>query len=124
MKLVFLTVLSVMLISCYYSQGCLVTPQEVACFNEQTTLPTPSPISTYQKSNIVGKTDKNQRWIDAVGCGAEYGDDSLRSAVFDSNGIFNEQKEKKFNNCMHDKDYIILSLKDCYTKNRLNGKCN
>ncbi|WP_103033407.1 hypothetical protein [Moraxella sp. RCAD0137] len=124
MKLLFLTALSAMLTSCYYSQGCLITPQEVACFNEQSTLSTPSPISTYQKSNMAGRTDKNQRWIDAVSCGAEYGDDSLRSVVFDSNGIFNKQKGEKFDDCMYDKDYIILSLKDCYTKNRLNGKCN
>ena len=109
------------LTSCYVKNGCLVSPQDVVCFNQE---PSPEPIAYYQKIGQSSDTNASQRWRDAVTCGAKYGDKSLRSAMIDtSNGPVNLKKRKAFRSCMKDKGYLILSLSECYTDGKLNGKC-
>lgn len=77
-----------------------------------------SSIAHYQKLNSIGKTDSQQRWKDAVKCGAEYGDSDLKKLHRDNYG--------KFRNCMEIKGYKKFWPAECGYRNPEwnKGLCN
>lgn len=84
-------------------------------------------IAHYQKSETIGRTDSEQRWKDAVVCGATYGDINVLSAITDSaTGKVTTDLVDKFLNCMKERGYQRLSESDCGTQlpSEDTGKCN
>ena len=102
--------------NCYYSDGCIYSPQMVNCYIEKGEVF--SPISRYQKPYSLGKTDSNQRWKDVISCGGKYLDYDQTSIPFN--------KQETFHYCMLGKGYIHLSPAQCgYQNPKYNtGKCN
>ncbi|HHW7520664.1 TPA: hypothetical protein ACU18R_002424 [Mannheimia haemolytica] len=101
---------------CFYSDGCLYTPQMVNCFIEKgDEFPA---IAHYQKLETIGKTDSEQRWKDAVSCGAEYGDNNLKKLHRDN--------YEKFWSCMDKKGYKKFWPAECGYQNPKwdKGVCN
>jgi len=77
-------------------------------------------IAYIQKPETIGHTNSEQRWRDAVACGAEYGDVELRSVM---------HKSEAFDVCMTQKGYIdIFSIDSLYCGSQDpkedTGKCN
>ena len=77
-----------------------------------------SSIAHYQKPYSIGKTDQQQRWKDAVKCGAEYGDYDLKKLHSDN--------YEKFHSCMETKGYKKFWPAECGYKNSKwdKGICN
>ena len=117
-------VISNLLTGCIYADGCLYTPQMVNCVDKGKSFPA---IARYQKRNSVGFTNSNIRWDDAVSCGAQRGDDTLKSIiVYNPNGSLNADYQQRFHNCMENKGYIILKPADGGYQNPKGdkGPCN
>lgn len=95
--------------------GCYITPMPtVPCAMRKG--PEWSPIAYFQKAATLRHTDSAQRWRDAVACGADYGDTSLRSAMTHSkDGAIDDYLADKFDNCMKNRGYRYLFLE--YDKN-------
>ncbi|MDD7425876.1 MAG: hypothetical protein PUK61_05575 [[Actinobacillus] rossii] len=118
--LLFLSLL--FLSNCFYSKGCLHMPQSVHCFEKKVEYPV---IAHYQKKSNIGSTNIEQRWRDAVSCGAKYGDNTLRSAMTKGEKEpIDDILADKFENCMSDRGYIWIQ--DCGYQNPKwdKGVCN
>ena len=102
---------------CWYSNGCFYTPQMVNCVDKGKLWPA---IAHYQKPYSIGKTDQQQRWKDAVSCGAEYGDNNLKQAITSLKKIpylsvrVNKLKysEEEFEEFLKEKDIQIIKKVD------------
>ncbi|WP_373099319.1 MULTISPECIES: hypothetical protein [Pasteurellaceae] len=75
-------------------------------------------IAHYQKQSSIGKTDSQQRWKDAVNCGAVYGDSDLEK--------LHRKNYEKFQRCMEVKGYKKFWPAECGYQNPKwdKGKCN
>lgn len=75
-------------------------------------------IAHYQKLNSIGHTNSEQRWKDAVSCGAEYGDMDLKK--------LSSANYESFRNCMSTKGYKRFWQAECgYQHPKWDkGKCN
>ncbi|OOF43823.1 hypothetical protein BKK51_10930 [Rodentibacter trehalosifermentans] len=100
---------------CWYSNGCIYTPQMVNCVDKGEVFPS---VARYQKPYSLGKTDSNQRWKDVVSCGGKYMDYNQENIPI--------KKQENFYSCMLNKGYILLSPARCGTQDpKWNaGKCN
>lgn len=113
----FLLILSMLTFTGCYN-GCLSPMPTIACGGPYGK-PWPS-IAYIQKPETIGHTDSEQRWRDAVACGAAYGDVELRSVM---------HKSEAFDVCMTQKGYIdIFSIDSLYCGSQDpkedTGKCN
>ncbi|WP_273396208.1 hypothetical protein [Actinobacillus porcinus] len=82
-------------------------------------------IAHYQKKSNIGSTNSEQRWRDAVSCGAKYGDNTLRSAMTKGEKEpIDDILADKFDNCMSVRGYIWIQ--DCGYQNPKwdKGVCN
>lgn len=78
---------------CFYHDGCIYTPQMVNCFVDKgEEYPA---IAHYQKLETIGKTDSQQRWKDAISCGAQYGDIDLTKLHRDNYEFFRDCMKKR-----------------------------
>lgn len=143
MKRLFILVAIILVTSCYYSNGCIYSPQSVSCFYGEY-----SDIMLIQKRNRI--TDNEQRWRDIEYCGGMRTDDGyfkelLKNRVESSP---NEYKDKFYNlkklmsahistedipfndwnynylmyNCLiYIKGYKIYSKADCYYSKKEQG---
>lgn len=102
---------------CYYSDGCIYSPQMVNCYVDKGEI-FPS-ISRYQKPYSLGKTNSEQRWKDVIACGGKYGD-------YANDNITTVEKADSFYSCMVKKGYIHLTPAECGYQNPKwdKGKCN
>lgn len=87
---------------CFYHDGCFYTPQMVNCVDKGEEYPA---IAHYQKIGSVGKTNSQQRWKDAVNCGAIYEDLYLAKLHRDN--------YEKFQRCMENKGYKKFWPAEC-----------
>lgn len=114
-----LIILSFILSGCYYSDGCMYTPQMVNCvYNDVGKYPD---ITTYYKVNMT--TDKNVRWKDAIACGAVYDKEGWIYKNLKSVGAPDERNtnaRREFYLCMENKGYKTRSNYECWKK----GICN
>lgn len=121
----FLLILSMLTFTGCYN-GCLSPMPTIACGGPYGK-PWPS-IAYIQKPETIGHTNSEQRWRDAVACGAEYGDVELRSAMtHDNDGPIDMEMRETFGICMAQKGYIQLSYSiDCGSQDPKEdtGKCN
>ena len=108
MKFILLFI-SLLLNSCFYSEGCLRMPQSVHCFEKRVEYPV---IAHYQKKSSIGNTNIKQRWVDVVACGAIDSDETLRSAVTKGprESVDNILADK-FENCMSNRRYMDSRLR-------------
>jgi len=118
-KILPLFCLLLLLTSC--TKSCFMAFAVTGCYDERKDFPS---IAAYQKSDSIGHTDTKQRWIDAVSCGARYGDENI---IFvngkDWRTNSNEERERIINSfryCMRRKGYTRISMMDCYKL----GVCN
>ena len=84
-------------------------------------------IAHYQKPGQLGHTNSEKRWQDAVSCGAEYGDEGLRSAMtHHKDDPVDIKMREEFRNCMAKNGYIHIDPIDCGTQDpdEDKGKCN
>lgn len=116
MKKLYLSLLF-LLNGCFYSNGCLYTPQMVNCFIDKGEI-FPS-ISRYQKPYSLGNTNSELRWKDVVACGGKHGD-------YDEKSITTVEKSDLFYRCMIKKGYVHLTPAECgFQKPKWNkGICN
>ncbi|BFU59167.1 MULTISPECIES: hypothetical protein [Rodentibacter] len=113
---------STLLSSCYYSKGCIYTPQMVNCYIDKGRVyPL---IAGYQKQNTIGSTDSIQRWKDILMCGGTYGDINLKNYPTDYK--IRGKHYKDLDECMEQKGYIYFHPAECGTQNPKwsTGKCN
>lgn len=116
MKKLYLSLLF-LLNGCFYSNGCLYTPQMVNCFIDKGEI-FPS-ISRYQKPYSLGNTNSELRWKDVVACGGKHGD-------YDEKSITTVEKSDLFYRCMIKKGYVHLTPAECGFQNPKwnKGICN
>lgn len=124
MKKVLLIVLLFLMNGClYWGNGCwrpIVEVVSARCTGKVEGTEFPA-IAFFQKLDTIGKTDVQQRWKDAVDCGAEYGDVDLKLEK-----QLDLYKYDRFDNCMIKKGYEKFWFAKCgYQEAELNkGVCN
>ncbi len=127
-KLIFIFSIIYCLSSCWYSNGCVYTPQMVNCYHGEKY---PN-IAHWQKKETLGKTNSEQRWIDLLQCKFikkneqeyDYPIQRGESGYFIGDINYISKILKKLDNCMYQKGYYIEH--DCGTQHPKwsTGKCN
>ncbi|TCK01873.1 hypothetical protein EV694_0507 [Volucribacter psittacicida] len=118
MRLLIVILLAMLINSCWYSNGCIYTPQMVHCYNYNY-FDYPD-ITKYQKPDSLGNTNKEQRWQDAISCGAKYTEDGWVHKTVPRLDDFDEENVngiRKFALCMKDKGYYFANPTECWKKN-------
>ncbi|TCP92080.1 hypothetical protein EDC44_12833 [Cricetibacter osteomyelitidis] len=117
MRFFILVIISILINGCYYSNGCIYTPQMVNCYNyNRNDYPE---ITKFQKIASLGNTDKEQRWFDAINCGAKYTEDGWIFKTLPRLDNFDEKNingVRKFSLCMQEKGYKTIPLHECWEK--------
>lgn len=122
-KVMFLMSSTLLLAGCYWSEGCLITPQQVNCYYKNDF----KVIQAYQKKETIGHTDVEQRKKDALSCGViNYNGGSLDVNTLYPNMTDEEvtPRRLKIYDCMEEKGYIIHSPEKCISKGKPSGFCN
>ncbi|MDG6894666.1 hypothetical protein [Volucribacter amazonae] len=117
MRLLIIILLSTLTSACWFSNDCFYTLVTTNCTWKYPLYPD---ITRYQKPDSLGNTNKEQRWQDAISCGAKYTEDGwidkTLPRVDDFSGK-NVNGIRKFALCMKDKGYYIANPTECWKKN-------
>lgn len=123
MKVTYVMSILLLMTGCYWRDGCLVTPQQVNCYNQNDY----KVIQAYQKKESIGYTDIEQRKKDVLECGVR----NYNGGNLDLSAQFPDMKNEdiiprrvSIDNCMEKKGYIIHSYTHCTLKGKPTGFCN
>lgn len=113
---------------CYYSDGCIYSPQMVNCYVDKgKDWPY---IAYFQKKGNLGNTNAEQRWQDVRLCGGiniskETNNFQIKNER-EPDGSINIIAVNNFESCMLNKGYKRLYSSDCGTQHPKwdKGKCN
>lgn len=114
---------TLLITGCYWSEGCLITPQQVNCYYKNDY----KAIQAYQKRETIGHTDVEQRKKDALSCGViNYNDGNLDVNAQYPDMIDEDVTPRRLRiyACMENKGYIIHSPEKCIYKGKPSGFCN
>ena len=112
MRLLLILFGSIILSSCYYSDGCIHTPQMVNCYYENSY---PDLIRFAKKNSY---TDKNTRLKDVLSCGGTVDKGWIIKNLPKTPGSYYNFKERnKFMDCMKNKGYIFIDEYSCWKNN-------
>jgi len=119
----FLMSTTLLITGCYWSEGCLITPQQVNCYYKNDY----KPIQAFQLEGTIGHTDVEQRKKDVLSCGVR----NYREGNLDINSRYPDRTDEEVTlqrlriyDCMENKGYIIHSPEYCISKGKPSGFCN